>query len=246
MIRVLIVDDEPEIGRILKKMIERQEGFSVAGVCTGFAEALRVFSELRPQVVFMDIDLGGESGLACAKIMTELEPRVSIVFATAHSEYMAGAFELYAFDYLVKPFNMERIARTLSRIRELSGAGEEKENARAELENPTGGSERLLIRGKEQVFFVEKAAILLIERRGGATVITTRDGSYQTGTSLSALEEVLDSRVFFRCHKSFIINLRALVSAEVYGRWTYCVHLRDTDRTALMTAQKYEELKTLL
>ena len=247
MIRVLIVDDEPEIGRILKKMVEREEGFAVVGVCTAFSEALGVFTEEKPELVFMDIDLGGESGLTCAKIMTELDPRVRIIFATAHSEFMAGAFELYAFDYLVKPFNMERVSRTLSRLRELDRPDRPAAApVRAELEASKSAGEKLLIRNKDQVFFVEKSAILLIERQGGTTVITTQDGTYQSTASLTSLEKVLDGRVFFRCHKSFIINLRALVSAEVYGRWTYSVRLKGTDRTALMTAQKYEELKERL
>ena len=68
----------------------------------------------------MDIDLKGESGMECARIISDMNPKVKIVFTTAHSEYMADAFEIYAFDYIVKPYNMERLNRTLNRIKDIS------------------------------------------------------------------------------------------------------------------------------
>ena len=98
MIKVMVVEDEEHIRSILKKMIEKNDGFKVVSLCGDFASAISDFIKLRPDVVFMDIDLKGESGLECAKAICEVEPKVKIVFATAHSEYMANAFEIYAFD----------------------------------------------------------------------------------------------------------------------------------------------------
>ena len=105
MLKVMVVEDEEHIRTILGKMIEKNEGCKVVALCENFASAISDFMKHRPDVVFMDIDLGGDSGLECAKAMTEVDPKVKIVFATAHSEYMANAFEIYAFDYLVKPFD---------------------------------------------------------------------------------------------------------------------------------------------
>ena len=117
MIKVMLIDDEPEIRRLLHKMVEKQEGYQVVSECGNFAGAVADFARYRPDVVFVDIDLNGEDGLNCARVLTDLDPKLKVIFATAHSEYMANAFEIYAFDYLVKPFNMERLARTLDRIR---------------------------------------------------------------------------------------------------------------------------------
>ena len=119
MINVMVVEDEEQIRNILKRMIEKNAECSAVSACGTFASAISDFVRLRPDVVFMDIDLGGENGLECAKAMTEVDPKVKIVFATAHSEYMANAFEIYAFDYLVKPFDMERINKTLDRIKKI-------------------------------------------------------------------------------------------------------------------------------
>ena len=124
IIKVGIIEDEPEIRMLLQRMIEKQEGFQVVSESGSFAEAVTDFSKYRPDVVFVDIDLGGASGLECAKVLTEWDPKLKVIFATAHSEYMANAFEIYAFDYLVKPFNMERLAKTLAKVRTVVGTEE--------------------------------------------------------------------------------------------------------------------------
>lgn len=236
MMKIMVVEDEEQIRIILGKMIEKNEGCSVVASCGNFATAISDFIRLRPEVVFMDIDLGGESGLECAKAMTEVDPKVKIVFATAHSEYMANAFEIYAFDYLVKPFDMARIGKTLDRIKSMTVLREAEEKTDASLE-------KLIIRGKEEINLVDLKDIIMIERTDGMTRIVTRDETFLTSQSLSALEERLDPEQFIRCHKSYIIRTDAVRKLEVYGRWTYTVKFRDTDETALMTSDKYEEIK---
>lgn len=251
MIKVMVVEDEQEIRRILKKMIEKQDGFQVVSDCGDFASGITDFMKYKPEVVFMDIDLKGESGLDCAKTMTEIDPKVKIIFATAHSEFMANAFEIYAFDYLVKPFNLERVEKTLSRIRDMvnvisrdiSGASEAVENKI--IKSFEQNKEKLIIKGKEQITFIDKKDIIMVERIDGVTFITTTDNTFQTSVSLGSIEEKLDSQEFMRCHKSYIINLSMISKIEVYGRWTYTVKLKNTSKTALMTAQKYDEVKQL-
>ena len=242
MIKVMVVEDEEQIRSILGKMIEKNEGCSVVASCGNFAAAISDFIRLRPEVVFMDIDLGGESGLECAKAITEVDPKVKIVFATAHSEYMASAFEIYAFDYLVKPFDMARIAKTLDRIKSMSTGSD----AVKELSDKAEGScEKLIIRGKEEINIVDVDDIIMIERSDGVSRIVTKDEVYLTSQSLTSLEEKLDPEQFIRCHKSYIIRTDAVRKLEVYGRWTYTVRLRDTDEMALMTTEKYEEMKQM-
>ena len=236
MITVMVVEDEEQIGIILKKMIERTEDCKVVSVSLNFASAISDFIRLRPDVVFMDMDLNGESGLECAKAISEVDPKVKIVFATAHSEYMADAFEIYAFDYLVKPFDLERIGRTLDRIKSLSVKKETEEKT-----DPT--YEKLIIRGKEEINLVDIKDIIMIERVDGMSRIVTKDEVYLTSQALSSLEEKLDPEQFIRCHKSYIIRIGAIKKLEVYGRWTYTVTLKDTEDTALMTSAKYDEIK---
>ena len=246
MIKVMIVEDEPEIRKILGKMIEKQDGFTVVAACGDFAGGITAFMNYRPEVVFMDIDLAGESGLDCAKTITELEPKTKIIFATAHNEYMANAFEIYAFDYLVKPFNLERVEKTLSRIKGIHASKAVSEEINDKVITPSEQhKDKLMIKGKEQMTFLDKKDIILVERLDGETIITTKDGEYHTSASLGSIEEKLDETEFMRCHKSYIINLACISQIEVYGRWTYTVKLKGTNTTALMTSQKYEEVKQL-
>ena len=267
MIKVSIIEDEPEIRKLLCRIIERQDGFQVVSQSGSFSEAITDFNAYRPDVVFVDIDLNGESGLECAKVMTQVNPKLKVIFATAHSEYMANAFEIYAFDYLVKPFDVERVIRTLKRIKEygfehnssdnaveIYGIRDEKSAAHS-LEGkvlntevvvqPEKHSDKLMIKGKEQVAFIDKEDIIFIERKESSTIIVTKDEIYKTSVSLSSLEEKLDSKDFMRSHKSYIISLHRITKIEPYGRWTYIVKFKGRGESALMTAKCYEEIKKM-
>ncbi len=239
MIRVMIVEDEEQIRTILKKMIEKTSDCEVVSSCGNFAAAISDFIRLRPNVVFMDIDLSGESGLECAKAITEVDPRVKIVFATAHSEYMANAFEIYAFDYLVKPFDLERISKTLNRIKSMTAEKDSEPRHEATCE-------KLVIRSKEEINLIDTDDIIMIERTDGMSRIVTRHETFLTAASLSSIQDKLDPDKFMRCHKSYIIRIDAVKKLEIYGRWTYAVTLKNTDETALMTSEKYNEMKQKL
>ena len=247
IIKVGIIEDEPEIRMLLHRMIEKQEGFQVVSESGNFAQGITDFSQYRPDVVFVDIDLGGASGLECAKVLTEWDPKLKVIFATAHSEYMANAFEIYAFDYLVKPFDLERLAKTLAKVRTVVGTEE------AAAENTDAGDsqqaetyrDKLLIKGKDQVLLVDKKDIIMIERTGNVTNIVTGEENFQTSVSLGDIEKKLNASEFMRCHKSYIINISKIRKMEPYGRWTYVVKLKGTDATALLTAQSYETLKEM-
>ena len=241
MIKVSIIEDEPQIRKILCKMIENQDGFQLVSESGSFSEAITDFNKFHPDVVFVDIDLKGESGLECAKVMTQLNPKLKVIFATAHSEYMANAFEIYAFDYLVKPFDVERINRTLKRIKEHTL---ESDNAENVIQSEKHG-DKLMIKGKEQIAFIDKEDIIFIERKESSTIIVTKDEVYKTSVSLGSLEEKLDSKNFMRSHKSYIINLYRITKIEPYGRWTYVVKFKGTSESALMTSKCYEEIKRM-
>lgn len=240
MIKIGIIEDEPDIRRLLRKIIEKQEGFEVVAESGDFTTAIGDFVKWKPDVVFVDIDLNGESGLELAKVLTELNPKLKVIFATAHSEYMANAFEIYAFDYLVKPFDIERVVKTLSRIK-----GGNDLSSKEVVVSSEKYSEKLMIKNKEQISFVDKKDIYFIERSESITRIVTKDGIYKTSVSLNALEEKLDNLEFMRCHKSYIIQVSKIAQIELYGRWTYVVKFKGISETALMTAKSYEELRKL-
>ena len=118
--KVLLVEDESGIRLLLRKIIEKNKEFQVVGETDNLTQAVTLFHRTKPDVVFLDIEISGASGLDCARIIADINPKTKIIFATAHAEYMSNAFEVYAFDYLLKPFNVERVDQTLQRILDLA------------------------------------------------------------------------------------------------------------------------------
>ena len=244
-IKVMVVDDEPHIRKILQTVITKNTAFEVVAGCDNMTDALIAFNEKKPQVVFMDIEIKGSSGIDCAKVMSGINPDVKIIFATAHSEYMANAFELYAFDYLVKPFDMKRIEHTLERI-ERSMAEKPVDTYVSKEVAEEEKKDKILIKGKENVSFLDVDDIVFIERVDNSTHIYTKTREeYVTSMSLADFEEKLDEHVFVRSHKSYIINVTMIKRVEQYGRWTYSVYFKNMDKDALITKEKYDQIKNM-
>lgn len=242
-IKVLLVEDEIGIRTLIRKIIEKNEGFKVVGECDNGEDGIKLFSKLKPDVVFLDVQLREGSGLSCASIMADIDPKAKLIFATAHSEYMPEAFLVYAFDYLIKPFNVERVTHTLERIKALQNPDEKHEIDK--IVRYEKGLEKLLVKGKESMSFVTINDIILVQREDNSTVIYTQKDSFITSTSLTEVEEKLDKDRFMRSHKSYIINLSQITKILPYGRWTYIVKFKDLDKDALITAEKYEEIKKM-
>lgn len=242
-IKVLIVDDEQGIRTVIKKILDKSGGFQVIADTDNGDEAIGIFNEHRPEVVFIDVQMPGCSGIDCAKRIADIEPKTIIIFATAHEEYMSDAFQLYAFDYLIKPFKIDRVMQTLDRIKKLNkpsyNEGIDK------IIKHEKGLDKLMIKSKEGISFIDTKEIVLVQREESSTAIYTRTDSFITSISLSDIEEKLDHTQFFRSHKSYIINLSLITKIYPYGRWTYVVKLKNTEKDALLTHEKYEEIKKL-
>jgi two-component system, LytTR family, response regulator len=239
--KVILVEDEIGIRKLLRKIIEHKEGFEVIGECDNLSDAITLFTKTKPEIVFLDIEINGASGIDCAKIIADLEPKTKIIFATAHSEYMSDAFAVYAFDYLIKPFNMERVEHTLDRIKSLSEPAKREELDK--IVKFERGLEKLLVKGKESMSFIDIKDIILVQRENSSTVIYTRQDSFTTSASLSDIEAKLDPEQFMRSHKSYLINISQIKKIEPYGRWTYIVTFKELSKDALMTVEKFEEIK---
>lgn len=240
-IRILIGDDDPGMRLVMKKLAERAEGYVLTGEACDGAELIELFDQTRPDVVLMDVEMPKCNGIDCGRAIQDRNPKTIIIFATAHEEYMKSAFELYAFDYLVKPFSLERALNTLNLARERLNERHEAAQLR-----PAAGKHprRLMFKHREGVSFVDPEDILLVQREDRATAILLKDNQkLLTSDPLGEIEQRLPEDSFFRSHKSYIINLDQIDSVTPYGRWTYVVQIRGTDADALITHEKFEELE---
>lgn len=116
LIRVLIADDDAGMRLVLRKKIAATAGFQVVGEAANGQEAMEIYDRTHPQVIFLDVDMPGKTGVECARLIQDQNPAAVLIFATGHEEYRGEAFEVYAFDYLVKPFKLARLEQTLARI----------------------------------------------------------------------------------------------------------------------------------
>ena len=244
-LRVLIADDDMGMRTIMRKIVERVEDFVLVAEAGDGKTALELVEKLKPDVVFLDVEMPEKTGVECARAIQDMDPNIVIIFATAHDSYMGDAFEVYAFDYLIKPFKVERVIQTLERVRErlMTRSGR---TAAVPAVKPRALSGRMMLRHREGVSFVDLQDILLIQREERSTVLYTADNErFVTNDTLSEMEERLPADVFFRCHKSYIINLNHIRDITPYGRWTYVVRLEGTQHDALITHEKYEELERM-
>jgi len=243
-ISVLIADDDPGMRLILRKKIQLTDGFQVIGEAADGNEAMALFDRCSPQVVFLDVDMPGMTGVECARLIQDQNPACILIFATGHEEYMKEAFQVYAFDYLVKPFKMERLEKTLERIFERLTKKPEAPLRAPDAPKMHPAAGRLMLRHRDGIAFVDMGDILLVQREERATVIyALGDRRFVIPETLSEMEARLDPDLFFRCHKSYIINLQHIRSISPYGRWTYILQLDGTAHDALITHEKYEELE---
>ena len=243
-IRILIADDDPGMRTVMRKLAQKAEGYELVGEAENGAQLIELYDQTRPDVVLMDVEMPEMTGIECAKVIQDRNPRTILIFATAHEQYMRSAFEVYAFDYLVKPFKLERAMNTLSLIRDRLTA----QSVKSEPVHPaqTAASGRMMLKHKEGLSFIDIPSILLIQREERSSVLYLDNGSrYVSSDSLGDFEERLPQDTFFRSHKSYIINLNHIESISPYGRWTYIVKLRGTDRDALITHERFEDLEKL-
>lgn len=240
-IRILIGDDDAGMLLVMRKLVERAEGYELAGEARDGEELIRRFDELRPDVVLMDVEMPAMNGIECGKAIQDRNPKAIIIFATAHEEYMKSAFELYAFDYLVKPFSIERALNTLALARERLS---ERRAVCAARPACAEAPRRLMVKHREGVSLVDPQDVLMVQREDRSTAILLRDGrKLMTADPLGEIAARLPEETFFRAHRSYIVNLDQIDSITPYGRWTYVVRLRGTSEDALITHEKFEELE---
>lgn len=245
-IPVVIADDDAGMRLLMRKVIEKADGFTLVAQAEDGVQLMELVEKHHPQLVFLDVEMPGYTGVECAKRIQDIDPGIVLIFATAHEQYMGDAFEVYAFDYLIKPFKMERVFGTLQRVRNRITMRMEKSMPAILAQKTKAATGRLMLHHKEGVSFLNMEDILLVQREDRSTVLYTKgNGRYITTQTLTEMAQRLDSELFFRCHKSYIINLREIDQITPYGRWTYIVTLKGTEHDALITHQKYEELEEI-
>jgi two-component system LytT family response regulator len=201
--RVLIVDDEAPARRRLAQLLAPHRDVEIAGEAETGTQAMERIRELRPDVVLLDIQMPGCSGMDVAASLPAPQPR--IVFCTAYDEYAVDAFELSAVDYLLKPINRARLEKALEKLRGRAG----------DAPWPAGGRvERFLVRSGAHYSVVPETAVVYFESEEGLTRLVAEAGRWWMDPALNELEARLDKTRFCRISRAHLVNLNAV--SEVF------------------------------
>jgi DNA-binding LytR/AlgR family response regulator len=232
-IRALIADDEPYLVDYLAgRLKELWPDLEICGIAVNGKDALAKINELLPDVVFLDIQMPGLSGLEVAHRMTH---SALIVFITAYNKYAVTAFEEGAVDYLLKPVSDERLVRTIARIKDRSSEGGAEQDlapllsklTRALEKKETGVRYLRASHGKAmRIIAVED--VLFIMAKHKYTAVITGDGEFLMRTPLSELITQLDPECFWQIHRSTIVNVSKVVAVNQTGRDSYALTVKDS------------------
>ena len=223
-IRALLVDDEAPARSELRYLLGSHKNVQVVGEAASAAEALALAKAVHYEVVFLDVEMPGLTGLDAARLVREQPRPPAVVFVTAHAEYAVDAFSVEAFDYLLKPVDPDRLARVLERLAERPAEGPPVEK----IPVVAGGRTELI--DYDQVHYVQAD--------GDYSRVHTYDRSYLCTSSLGELEEALPGNRFARIHRSYLVNLAKVAAVKRAGPDRIRLALDDAERTELDVARR--------
>ena len=233
-IRTIIVDDEPLAIQGLELRLQAFDDVEIIERCANGREAIRAVRTLKPDLVFLDIQMPGFDGFSVVAGLADIEPPL-FVFVTAFGQHALKAFEARAVDYLMKPVDQDRLAATIDRVRQRLSekrSSEESERLKEILTEVAPDSipddmaadsdahaanryERVLnIKDRGQIFRVDVGDIERIDAAGDYMCIYTADQTLILRETMKDLEKRLDPRKFQRIHRSTIVNLDNIKSVK--------------------------------
>jgi len=194
------------------------ENIEIIGECADGFKAVRSINELKPDIVFLDIQMPKLDGFDVLELLGDTPP--FIVFVTAHDEYALKAFESYALDYILKPVSSERLKKTFVKINERlqEKTAQPMGELLADRQSQIIPLTRILLRDRARVYIIPVEDILYFEAQDDYVAIYTQDKTYLKKETLSHLEKLLDDRVYIRIHRSYILNINYLNKIEPYSK----------------------------
>jgi two-component system LytT family response regulator len=240
----IIVDDEELARSLIREYLTTHPEIRIAAECANGFEAVKAVSELKPDLMFLDIQMPKLSGFEVIELLDEPP---AVVFVTAFDQFAVKAFNVHAVDYLLKPFGKERfdeaVEHAVTRIRahepvKTRQAAEEAKPADQQLE-------RILIKEGSKVLVIPVEKIDYIEAQDDYIAVRSEGKSHLKMQRLSLLESQLDPRRFVRIHRSYILNIERLSRIELYAKDSRTAILKDGTQLPV-SRSGYDKLKELL
>ena len=238
MIRAFVVDDETPARDKLRRWLAEQPDIEIAGEAEDGLTAAAAIVNSKPDVVFLDIQMPGLSGL---EVAAQLDPESAplLVFVTAFDAHAIKAFELNAVDYLLKPYDKDRLRKTLKRIRSRCGCSDSAASAVRAARVQTGLSDRLLVPKGEQLQLIDATSIHWLEADDNYVHVHTAQARYLLRRTLTDLLALLGEQRFVRIHKSTAVNFAEVVALSPLFKGDHEVQLRSG--VTLRLSRRYKD-----
>jgi two-component system, LytTR family, response regulator len=242
-IKTLIIDDERLARNELRKLLSEFPDIEVIDEATNVDEGVEKIDMLNPDLIFLDIQMPGKTGF---DLLQEVEKAPRVIFTTAYDEYALKAFEVNAFDYLLKPVEPKRLSDAIQKLnyeisREKAGEGGIFNRG------PLTENDQVFVKDGERCWFVKLSEIRLFESVGNYAKVFFSTNKPLILKSLNALEERLDEKMFFRANRKHIINLRWIERIEPYFNGGLLVELKGGEKIEVSRRQtvKFKEMMSL-
>jgi two-component system LytT family response regulator len=225
-IKVILIEDE-ELGReLVKNYLKDREDIEVIAECENGFEGIKAIQELKPDLVFLDIQMPKLNGFEMLEILDE---KPEIIFTTAYNQYAIQAFELNAVDYLLKPFSKDRFNDSLTKaIKRIQTQQTRSENISQLTQHSIDEIlERIVVKSNTKISVIPTEKIRYLEAQDDYVMIYTTDGKHLKQGTMKYFEDHLDPKAFMRVHRSYIVRLDQVIQLEPYGKDSYVAKLKD-------------------
>src|SRR5512135_1989652 len=216
-LRAIIVDDEELARQILKEYLDQAGDVEIVAECANGFEAVKAVSDLRPDLLFLDIQMPKLDGF---EVLELIGRDVAVIFVTAYDEYALRAFDVHAVDYLLKPYGPERLAEALGHVRaHLADRGHIPIAPLVSAARPASSpAERLVVRDGSRVHVVPVEKLDYVQAQDDYVCLHTEGKKLLKEQTMAEIEAVLDPARFVRIHRSYIVNIDRLSRVEPYGK----------------------------
>ncbi|MBN2813029.1 MAG: response regulator transcription factor [Bacteroidales bacterium] len=223
--KALIIDDEQLARELIKNYLKDFSGIQLIGECENGFEGARLIAELKPDLVFLDIQMPKLNGFEMLELVDDPP---EIIFITAHNDFAIKAFEMNAVDYLLKPYSKERLLAAIDKATERLKAGQQKdETIREMIHQPlTETLERIVVKSGSKIRVIPVDKIIYLEAQDDYIMIYTEDGKHLKQGTMKHYEDHLDHSAFIRVHRSYIVRVDQVVQIEPYTKETYMLKLK--------------------
>ena len=245
--RAIIVDDEELARQVLREMIWDAGGVEVVAECANGFEAVKAIAELKPDLLFLDIQMPKLDGFEVLELVDDRT--AAVIFVTAYDQFAMKAFDAHAVDYLLKPFAADRLKTALGKARALVGSADTRPFQAVELAaaaRPPGMAlERVVVKDGTKVHIIPIAKLDYAEAQDDYVGLQSEGKTYLKQQTLASLETQLDPAKFVRIHRSYMVNLERIARIEPYTKDSRVAVLQDGKQLPVSRAG-HARLKELL